>query len=81
MPWMITWFAHQLSRFQDVARLYDVFLVSHPLFCLYVSAAVSGFPCQLIRKSFIVTVDERMPRIFLQLGCFRVSPASAQMRK
>lgn len=41
MPWMITWFAHQLSRFQDVARLYDVFLVSHPLFCLYVSAAVS----------------------------------------
>ncbi|KAG6610051.1 TBC1 domain family member 20 [Phytophthora cinnamomi] len=40
LPWMITWFAHQLWRFQDVARLYDVFLVSHPLFSLYVSAAV-----------------------------------------
>lgn len=40
LPWMITWFAHQLSRFQDVTRLYDVLLVSHPLFCLYLSAAV-----------------------------------------
>uniref|UniRef100_K3WBN5 Rab-GAP TBC domain-containing protein n=1 Tax=Globisporangium ultimum (strain ATCC 200006 / CBS 805.95 / DAOM BR144) TaxID=431595 RepID=K3WBN5_GLOUD len=40
LPWMITWFAHQLQRFEDVTRLYDVFLVSHPLFCLYVSAAL-----------------------------------------
>uniref|UniRef100_H3HBN8 Rab-GAP TBC domain-containing protein n=1 Tax=Phytophthora ramorum TaxID=164328 RepID=H3HBN8_PHYRM len=40
LPWLITWFAHQLRRFQDVARLYDVFLVTHPLFSLYVSAAV-----------------------------------------
>ncbi|OWZ24238.1 hypothetical protein PHMEG_000775 [Phytophthora megakarya] len=41
LPWMITWFAHQLKRFEDVARLYDVFLVTHPLFSLYVSASVS----------------------------------------
>lgn len=40
LPWIITWFAHQLTRLDDVARLYDVFLVSHPLFSLYVSAAV-----------------------------------------
>uniref|UniRef100_A0AAV1VLT2 Rab-GAP TBC domain-containing protein n=1 Tax=Peronospora matthiolae TaxID=2874970 RepID=A0AAV1VLT2_9STRA len=40
LPWMITWFAHQLKRFEDVARLFDVFLVTHPLFSLYVSAAV-----------------------------------------
>ncbi|KAL3673435.1 hypothetical protein V7S43_001146 [Phytophthora oleae] len=40
LPWMITWFAHQLRRFEDVARLFDVFLVSHPLFSLYVSAGV-----------------------------------------
>ncbi|CAH0477296.1 unnamed protein product [Peronospora belbahrii] len=40
LPWMITWFAHQLKRFEDVARLYDVFLVTHPLFSLYVSASV-----------------------------------------
>ncbi|ETI40633.1 hypothetical protein, variant 2 [Phytophthora nicotianae CJ01A1] len=40
LPWMITWFAHQLKRFEDVARLYDVFLVTHPLFSLYVSAGV-----------------------------------------
>uniref|UniRef100_M4B6Y7 Rab-GAP TBC domain-containing protein n=1 Tax=Hyaloperonospora arabidopsidis (strain Emoy2) TaxID=559515 RepID=M4B6Y7_HYAAE len=29
-----------LKRFEDVARLFDVFLVTHPLFSLYVSAAV-----------------------------------------
>ncbi|KAG3121365.1 hypothetical protein PI124_g2337 [Phytophthora idaei] len=40
LPWMITWFAHQLKRFGDVTRLYDVFLVTHPLFSLYVSAGV-----------------------------------------
>lgn len=40
LPWVITWFAHQLTRFEDAARLFDVLLVSHPLFSLYVSAAV-----------------------------------------
>lgn len=40
LPWMITWFAHQLKRFKDVTRLYDLFLVSHPLFSIYVSASV-----------------------------------------
>jgi TBC1 domain family member 20 len=37
---MITWFAHELTRLSDVARLFDVLLVSHPLFILYLSAAV-----------------------------------------
>ncbi|CEG36459.1 hypothetical protein, variant 2 [Plasmopara halstedii] len=40
LPWMITWFSHQLKRFEDVARLFDLFLVTHPLFSLYVSAGV-----------------------------------------
>ncbi|KAI9906548.1 hypothetical protein PsorP6_004258 [Peronosclerospora sorghi] len=40
LPWIITWFAHQLRHFEDVARLYDVFLVTHPLFSLYVSASI-----------------------------------------
>jgi hypothetical protein len=38
--WMITWFAHDLRLVADVARLYDVLLCSHPVFCLYISAAV-----------------------------------------
>ncbi len=37
---MITWFAHELSCFEHVKRMYDAALVSHPLFILYVSAAV-----------------------------------------
>ena len=40
LPWIITWFAHHLNTFSDVTRLYDAFLVSHPLFPLYCSAAV-----------------------------------------
>ncbi|KAK1948147.1 TBC1 domain family member 20 [Phytophthora citrophthora] len=56
LPWMITWFAHQLKRFEDVARLFDVFLVSHPLFSLYVSAAV------------LLTAREKILRCELDFG-------------
>lgn len=40
LPWLITWFAHHIDNFEHVARLYDVLLTSHPLLCLYLSAAV-----------------------------------------
>ncbi|CAK4707855.1 hypothetical protein LEN26_014535 [Aphanomyces euteiches] len=40
LPWVITWFSHDIDSFQDVARLYDVLLASHPIFSLYVSAAL-----------------------------------------
>ncbi|TMW64707.1 hypothetical protein Poli38472_011587 [Pythium oligandrum] len=40
LPWMITWFAHELKRFSDIARIYDVLVLSHPLFVLYLGAAV-----------------------------------------
>ncbi|KAG1688043.1 hypothetical protein DVH05_004453 [Phytophthora capsici] len=56
LPWMITWFAHQLRRFEDVARLFDVFLVSHPLFSLYVSAGV------------LLTAREKILRCELDFG-------------
>jgi hypothetical protein len=48
LPWMITWFSHHLDRFEDVKRLFDVFICSHPLFCLYISASVS---ISIINKS------------------------------
>ncbi|KDO23583.1 hypothetical protein SPRG_10778 [Saprolegnia parasitica CBS 223.65] len=40
LPWMITWFAHHIKAFDDVCRLYDILLCSHPLFSLYLSAAL-----------------------------------------
>jgi TBC1 domain family member 20 len=39
--WLITWFAHDLHNLHDVARLFDVLLSSHPVYCYYVAAAVS----------------------------------------
>lgn len=39
--WLITWFAHDIKNIDEIARIYDVFLCSHPLFSYYVCAAVS----------------------------------------
>jgi hypothetical protein len=41
--WLLTWFAHDLTHLDDVARLYDAILCSHPLFIYYLCAAVSIF--------------------------------------
>lgn len=41
--WLITWFAHDIKSIDDIARIYDVFLCSHPLFSYYVCAAVSRY--------------------------------------
>mmetsp|Transcript_12683 Transcript_12683/g.28490 ORF Transcript_12683/g.28490 Transcript_12683/m.28490 type:complete len:389 (-) Transcript_12683:39-1205(-) len=41
LPWLLTWFAHSLSRLHDqVARLYDCLLASHPVILLYFSVAM-----------------------------------------
>ncbi|ETV99280.1 hypothetical protein H310_08018 [Aphanomyces invadans] len=40
LPWILTWFAHQVDALHDVARLYDVLLASHPIFPLYVAATL-----------------------------------------
>lgn len=40
LSWYITWFAHNLPQLAQAARLFDLFLASHPLMPLYASAAV-----------------------------------------
>ncbi|OQS00585.1 hypothetical protein THRCLA_05920 [Thraustotheca clavata] len=40
LPWVITWFAHHLKTFDQVCRLYDILLCSHPMFSLYLSASL-----------------------------------------
>ncbi|KAF0720772.1 Aste57867_51 [Aphanomyces stellatus] len=52
LPWVLTWFSHHLDAFHDVARLFDVLLCSHPLFSLYLSAALV-----LRHRQTIVQVD------------------------
>lgn len=39
--WLITWFAHDIKNVDEIARIFDALLCSHPMFCFYVCAAVS----------------------------------------
>lgn len=39
LSWFITWFSHDVHNLPDVARLFDLFLSSHPMMPLYVGAA------------------------------------------
>ena len=41
LPWILTWFSHSLQDIDTVSRLFDLFLVSHPLLPLYMAGAVS----------------------------------------
>ena len=36
--WYMTWFAHDVPALPQIARLFDLFLASHPLMPLYLAA-------------------------------------------
>eukprot|EP00730_Choanoeca_flexa_P007275 TRINITY_DN12306_c0_g1_i1.p2 TRINITY_DN12306_c0_g1~~TRINITY_DN12306_c0_g1_i1.p2 ORF type:complete len:219 (+),score=36.58 TRINITY_DN12306_c0_g1_i1:857-1513(+) len=40
ISWVITWFAHEVESLDELQRLFDFLLASHPLMVLYLSAAV-----------------------------------------
>ena len=40
LSWLMTWFSHDLDGLEESARLFDLFLASHPLMPLYVAAEV-----------------------------------------
>jgi len=40
LSWIITWFSHDIRDTSLVKRLFDVFLVSHPLFSIYLALAM-----------------------------------------
>eukprot|EP00474_Spongospora_subterranea_P006771 CRZ07229.1 hypothetical protein [Spongospora subterranea] len=39
LSWVLTWFSHTLEKFDDVARIFDFLLASHPCMPLYIAAA------------------------------------------
>jgi hypothetical protein len=53
--WLITWFSHDVKKISDVARIFDALLCSHPLFSLYICAAV---------RPSALTVHTRLLRLF-----------------
>jgi TBC1 domain family member 20 len=40
IAWILTWFAHNVDDFTAIARIYDSCISSHPLFPIYITAAV-----------------------------------------
>ena len=56
--WIITWFSHDVKNINDIARMYDVLLSSHPLLIYYLCAAVSStiYFALLIR---MILIDDR----------------------
>lgn len=44
IPWVISWFSREIHDTEAVKRLFDAFLVSHPLMPIYVSAAMVTHP-------------------------------------
>lgn len=44
LSWVITWFSHEVRDTETVKRLYDVFIVSHPLMPIYLSVAMVLHP-------------------------------------
>ena len=40
LPWIITWFSHDVKSLPAVERLFDAFLSSHPALPLYASAVL-----------------------------------------
>jgi Rab-GTPase-TBC domain len=44
LSWVITWFSHDIRDTELVKRLFDFFLVSHPLMPIYVAVAMVSHP-------------------------------------
>jgi hypothetical protein len=40
LPWVLTWLAHNIERFEDICRVFDFLICSHPLMCMYLSASL-----------------------------------------
>jgi hypothetical protein len=40
ISWILTWFAHDVDDFPLVSRIYDACIASHPLFAVYIAAAL-----------------------------------------
>lgn len=79
LPWLITWFAHTLSDYRNVVRLYDCFLASPYLMPMYIAAAivlhkkedVLAGECDMAMQHFILSqVPDTLPleRILVDAG-------------
>jgi len=40
LSWVLTWFSHNLQSFDDITRIFDHLLASHPVMPIYLTVAV-----------------------------------------
>lgn len=52
VPWYLTWLAHPIRNFSAICEVFDVLLVSSPLFCVYLAASVV-----LLKKQEIISIS------------------------
>lgn len=71
LSWFLTWFSHTTKELADAARLFDLFLSSHPLMPLYVGAAAV-----LSHRAEILACDGDMPELHHLLSNLDVSAHS-----
>jgi len=62
VPWVLTWFAHTLPRLQQVMRLFDCLLATHPAMVLYFAAALL-----IEHKAAILQTEREMPEMVAML--------------
>lgn len=78
LAWIITWFAHNVTHISTAARLFDLFIATHPVMPAYVSAALMLHHSDAIRalqpRSFEVVYPylQRLPSMLRAGVCSAV---------
>lgn len=58
LSWLLTWFSHNISKLEDVCRVFDFLLSSHPLMSVYLAAATIVY-----FRGQVLTLPNEMPSV------------------
>jgi len=73
VPWVLTWFAHSLPKLQQqVMRLFDCLLSSHPVMILYFAAALI-----LQNRTIVLSTPRELPDMVQALQSLRLDNLDA----
>jgi hypothetical protein len=79
LPWVITWFTHDVYHPSTAARLADAFLASHPLLPLYFAVALLTHP--VLKQELLVEQEYDPATIFVILKKLPMAIASDDCRQ
>jgi len=72
LPWIVTWFSHDIHKEEVASRLLDAFLCSHPMFPLYFAVALLTHP---YNKQELICSDPDPAMAYMMMRTF---PAKIQ---